>query len=60
MSLIKQKANNSRENPLTPKQALKKDARALAELIYDIYKQQSRDEKAANGQNYANRTNKAE
>jgi len=49
MSSAKLKINSHKEQTLSLKQARKKDALALAELIYDIYKE--RKSRKAKGQN---------
>lgn len=57
MSSAKLKLNSRKKQTLSLKQARKKDAMALAELIYDIYKEKN--SRKANGQN-ANHSTKQE
>jgi len=49
MPSAKLKINGQKEQTLSLKQARKKDAMALAELIYDVYRK--RNSRKANGQN---------
>jgi hypothetical protein len=53
---VRAKLNKSpRFNQATIKAERKKDALAMAELIYDIYKEKQDNDKIENGQNDANK-----